>query len=97
MIAALHVTTITGPQGTGKSHVLNVLAGRAAFPVERTDDTASCRPRTVGIDAFVTPDRTVLLDVQPVLSLSAMDALIQSEKRTPSGAIDYHQSLESQV
>lgn len=88
---------MTGPQGAGKSHVLNILAGRPAFPVERTDDAAACRPRTVGVDAFVTPDRTVLLDVQPVLSLSAMDALIQSEKRTPSGAIDYHQSLESQV
>ena len=86
-----------GLQSSGKSHILNTLAGRAVFPLEKVDDAEQCRHRTVGVDAFVTSDRTILLDMQPLLALSTMDGYIQSEKRTPSGAIDYHQSLESQV
>lgn len=86
------VVGVLGLQGTGKSTVMSLLAGNTdedaprsyIFQPQTRDVKERCGHQTSGIDVFVTPQRIVLLDSQPVLSPSVLDNLIRNEKKLPS-------------
>ena len=40
--------------------------------------------QTCGIDLFMTPERLLLLDTQPMLSASVIDHMIHHDKKYPS-------------
>ncbi|XP_060530453.1 nonsense-mediated mRNA decay factor SMG9 isoform X2 [Cylas formicarius] len=53
------------------------------FKVQTCEQLENCTSGTQGVDIFITPDRVVLLDCQPFLSLSLLDDLIDGDnKRT---------------
>ncbi|KAI9313546.1 hypothetical protein BX666DRAFT_704632 [Dichotomocladium elegans] len=48
------------------------------FPVESVESVSYSRHQTVGIDVYVTPERTILLDTEPILSCSVLDEALRS-------------------
>ncbi|XP_064471402.1 nonsense-mediated mRNA decay factor SMG9-like isoform X2 [Ornithodoros turicata] len=95
-----YVIGVIGLQGAGKSTLMSILAGgcgkggdRHLFVPQSRELRELGQHCTSGIDIYVTAQRTILLDTQPVLSGSAMDHMIQFEKKTPGGG-DFH-SLEN--
>ncbi|KAK2711619.1 nonsense-mediated mRNA decay factor SMG9-like isoform X2 [Artemia franciscana] len=73
-----------GTQGVGKSHILSSLfqhdrKRKFLFPVQSHEDIENSNHKTSGIDAYITPERVILLDCQPVLSCSVMYSDIQAE------------------
>ncbi|XP_028131565.1 nonsense-mediated mRNA decay factor SMG9 isoform X2 [Diabrotica virgifera virgifera] len=53
------------------------------FKIETSEDIERGFNRTQGIDIYVTPNRLILLDCQPISSVSVLEELIKSEtKRT---------------
>lgn len=85
------VVGMVGLQGTGKSTILSLLAGNSeqdshrnyVFPPQSRDIREECGHMTSGIDIFVTSQRVIFLDCQPVLSASVLDQLIHNEKKIP--------------
>nr|AAW25045.1 SJCHGC07078 protein [Schistosoma japonicum] len=68
-----------GLQGSGKSSVLNILANcisddcgvfNAPFNVQTIKDVLTNSPCTGGINLYITQDRVILLDTQPLLSFA---------------------------
>uniref|UniRef100_G3MKC0 Protein SMG9 n=1 Tax=Amblyomma maculatum TaxID=34609 RepID=G3MKC0_AMBMU len=96
-----YVVGTIGMQGAGKSTIMSVLAGqygqggtsRQLFRPQSRELRELGQHCTTGVDIYITPERMVLLDTQPVLSASVMDHMIQFEKKTPGGG-DFH-SLEN--
>ncbi|CAN7975611.1 unnamed protein product, partial [Ixodes persulcatus] len=95
-----YVVGVVGMQGSGKSTVMSILSGQYGQAGERHLFRPQSRELrelgqhcTTGVDIYVTPERMILLDTQPVLSASVMDHMIQFEKKTPGGG-DFH-SLEN--
>lgn len=95
-----YVVGVIGMQGSGKSTVMSILSGQYGQAGERQLFRPQSRELrelgqhcSTGVDIYVTPERMILLDTQPVLSASVMDHMIQFEKKTPGGG-DYH-SLEN--
>lgn len=86
------VIGVIGLQGTGKSTVMSLLAGNSPNDLPRQfvfqpQDRAireMCEHQTVGIDMFVTGERVIFLDSQPVLSSSVLDRLIRNDKKIPA-------------
>ncbi|KAL8599177.1 hypothetical protein ACOMHN_007893 [Nucella lapillus] len=78
-----------GLQGSGKSTILSLLAGNTpqdpyrnyAFHPQIKEIREDAFHQTVGVEMFVTPERIILLDTQPVFSASVMDVLIRQEKK----------------
>lgn len=98
------VVGIVGLQSTGKSTIMSLLAGSQGF---KTSKLGVFKPQskeqrelgehcTRGIDIFVTNHRLILLDVQPMLSASVMDHMIQFEKKFPSEYSSTENALEIQ-
>jgi len=98
------VVGVVGLQGTGKSTITSLLAGSQGF---KTSKAGVFKPQTRdqrelgehctrGIDIFVTNHRMILLDVQPLLSASVMDHMIQFEKKFPSEYSSTENALEIQ-
>ncbi|KAL1416301.1 hypothetical protein MTO96_006331 [Rhipicephalus appendiculatus] len=95
-----YVVGIIGMQGAGKSTIMSILAGqygqagmRQLFRPQSRELRELGQHCTTGVDIYVTPERMILLDTQPVISASVMDHMIQFEKKTPGGG-DFH-SLEN--
>nr|CAH8857866.1 unnamed protein product [Trichobilharzia regenti] len=68
-----------GLQGSGKSSILNILANYISddcsifdgpFNIQSVDHIINNTPCTGGIDLYITQDRVILLDVQPLLSFA---------------------------
>ncbi|VDK23120.1 unnamed protein product [Taenia asiatica] len=85
------VVGVIGLQGVGKSSVANLFANRlvegppfdSPFPVQTLDSLVEGYPRTTaGVDIYVTQDRIILLDTQPLLDWSLTDLHIQYNLRT---------------
>ncbi|CDH53769.1 protein smg9 [Lichtheimia corymbifera JMRC:FSU:9682] len=74
------VVGVVGKQGVGKSTVLSYLTHQPsnAFPIQSIESVAYSRHQTVGIDVFITPERTILLDTEPILSCSVLDEALRS-------------------
>ena len=66
-----------GPQGVGKSTIMSLLTSGYAsddiFPVQDMSHHESGSNCTSGIDFFVTKNRVIYLDTQPILSGSTID------------------------
>ncbi|GFN77480.1 protein smg9-like [Plakobranchus ocellatus] len=85
------VVGAVGLQGCGKSTLLSLLAGNTQHDAYRnylffpqTKETKEdCLFQTSGIDMFVTSDRVILLDTEPLLSISLMDCFMRYEKKPP--------------
>ncbi|XP_072049164.1 nonsense-mediated mRNA decay factor SMG9-like [Amphiura filiformis] len=85
------VIGVLGLQGSGKSTVMSLLTGTQAnqphssyiFKPQNADIQEQAGHQTRGIDFFVTPERIILLDTQPVLSASMLDYLMGHEKTLP--------------
>ncbi|KAA3679957.1 uncharacterized protein DEA37_0013641 [Paragonimus westermani] len=89
------VVGAVGLQGAGKSSVLNVLANQLTsqtrlfdgpFPVQSTKNFLTNSPRTGGVDLYITQDRVILLDTQPLMSFALTNYHTQSSSAHPSAA-----------
>lgn len=91
-----YVIGVLGLQGVGKSTIMSIISGNHAesskwqlFKPQTNDLKEVGEHCTSGIDMYVTNQRLILLDTQPVMSASVMDHMIQYEKKPPGGP-DYH-------
>lgn len=85
------VVGVLGLQGTGKSVVMSLLSANTPEEDQRAyvfrAQSAEMKERggnqTSGIDFFITQERIVFLDTQPILSPSILDHLINNDRKLP--------------
>ncbi|XP_071481507.1 nonsense-mediated mRNA decay factor SMG9-like [Diadema antillarum] len=83
------VVGVLGMQGSGKSTVMSLLAGSEhtdpcnsfIFETQSQATAEQAGHQTSGVDMFITEERIILLDTQPVLSSSILDRLLGPEKQ----------------
>ena len=86
------VVGVLGKERTGKSTLMSYLAGgrpldaKAELVFNRQTSTTS------GVQAFVTSERTILLDVQPLLSSSVLDKAIAQDKKHITNDYKFHEN-----
>lgn len=76
-----------GAQGVGKSTIMSLFTSDYApeiFPIQDTSHHESGANCTTGVDMFVTKNRVIYLDTQPILSGSTMDYSSSYEQKKPS-------------
>ncbi|CAG8500446.1 3387_t:CDS:2 [Racocetra persica] len=75
------VVGVCGPQGVGKSTVISALCQdpQNAFPMQSIDTLNLACHETTGIDVHITPERIILLDTQPVFSLSVLEHAMRND------------------
>ncbi|GBB95985.1 hypothetical protein RclHR1_02660006 [Rhizophagus clarus] len=75
------VVGVFGPQGSGKSTVISTLCQdpQNAFSSQSIDTLNFASHETVGIDIHVTPEKIILLDAQPISSLSVLEHAIRND------------------
>ncbi|XP_037982465.1 protein SMG9 isoform X4 [Motacilla alba alba] len=94
-----------GLQGTGKSTVMSLLAGNQPEEDPRSfvfrPQPPELRERggaqTGGIDLFVTQERVLFLDTQPILSPAHLDHLINNDRKLPPEFALPHAYVETQI
>ncbi|KAI0227401.1 Protein SMG9 [Lamellibrachia satsuma] len=80
---------VIGLQGSGKSTVASLLAGNTSsgirkssvFRCQTREERETCCQQTLGIDMFVTNERMIILDTQPLLSSAGLDHMIHNDKK----------------
>ncbi|XP_076987718.1 nonsense-mediated mRNA decay factor SMG9 isoform X3 [Tamandua tetradactyla] len=85
------VVGVLGLQGTGKSMIMSLLSANTPEEDQRAyvfrAQSAEMKERggnqTSGIDFFITQERIVFLDTQPILSPSILDHLINNDRKLP--------------
>ncbi|XP_066280720.1 nonsense-mediated mRNA decay factor SMG9-like [Branchiostoma lanceolatum] len=85
------VVGVVGMEGVGKSTILSLLAGNHpeqsnrsfVFKPQSEETLETAGHQTVGVDLFVTPERIILIDTQPILSASVLDQLIHHDRKLP--------------
>ncbi|KAJ6663626.1 hypothetical protein lerEdw1_009705 [Lerista edwardsae] len=85
------VVGVLGLQGTGKSMVMSLLSANQPEEDQRTyvfrTQSQEIKERggnqTSGIDFFITQERIIFLDTQPILSPSILDHLINNDRKLP--------------
>ncbi|VDM31581.1 unnamed protein product [Hydatigera taeniaeformis] len=96
------VVGVIGLQGVGKSSVANLFANRlvegppfeSPFPVQTLDSLVEGYPKTTaGVDIYITQDRVILLDTQPLIDWSLTDLHIQCNLRTQKQQRDEHEEV----
>ena len=81
------VISVIGQQGVGKSTIMSALAGgenkvhRDIFMTQELSKLISSTHTTHGIEAFVSPERVIFLDCQPILSPSILLSLTNLRRR----------------
>ncbi|XP_012270694.1 protein SMG9 [Orussus abietinus] len=89
-----------GAQGVGKSTILSLLTSNYApdvFPVQSLSHHESGANCTNGIDFFVTKNRVIYLDTQPILSASVIDYTASfDQKKSPTDFVNVETNLELQ-
>lgn len=86
------VVGVLGLQGSGKSTVMSVLAGNSlkadkrsfVFKPQSKEILEVCGHQTSGIDMYITKERMILLDCQPIMSASVLDHMIHHDKKFSS-------------
>ncbi|CAO3677618.1 unnamed protein product [Rhizopus stolonifer] len=70
-----------GKQGVGKSTVLSQFAPQPdkIFPTQSCDQFLPLGHKTEGIDIYVTPERVILLDTEPMFSWTVLEKALRSE------------------
>ncbi|XP_063988808.1 nonsense-mediated mRNA decay factor SMG9 isoform X2 [Diachasmimorpha longicaudata] len=96
------VVGVAGGQGVGKSTIMSLLTsnyGSDIFPAQSQSHHESGSNCTTGIDFYVTKNRVIYLDTQPILSCAVMDATASSfeQKKNSSdfGNTEYNLELQS--
>uniref|UniRef100_A0A8D2ZFR4 Nonsense-mediated mRNA decay factor SMG9 n=1 Tax=Scophthalmus maximus TaxID=52904 RepID=A0A8D2ZFR4_SCOMX len=85
------VVGVIGLQGTGKSTVMSLLSANTPEEDQRSyvfrAQTQEIKERggnqSTGIDFFITQERVIFLDTQPMLSPSILDHLINNDRKLP--------------
>ncbi|XP_067457989.1 nonsense-mediated mRNA decay factor SMG9 isoform X2 [Thunnus thynnus] len=85
------VVGVIGLQGTGKSTVMSLLSANTPEEDQRgyvfRAQTQEIKERggnqSTGIDFFITQERVIFLDTQPMLSPSILDHLINNDRKLP--------------
>lgn len=80
------VIGVIGLQGSGKSTLLSNLVSdvkQSIFPAQSEDHILRCAHCTTGVDIYVSSNRLILLDTQPILSPSLMDISVLQRKTAP--------------
>uniref|UniRef100_A0A8C8HB29 Nonsense-mediated mRNA decay factor SMG9 n=1 Tax=Oncorhynchus tshawytscha TaxID=74940 RepID=A0A8C8HB29_ONCTS len=83
------VVGVIGLQGTGKSTIMSLLSANAPEEDQRgyvfRAQTQEIKERggnqSTGIDFYITQERVIFLDTQPILSPSVLDRLINNERK----------------
>ena len=104
------VIGVLGAQGVGKSTIMSLLAGapwagdggsanlhEPPFAQQPPDVVLQAAHQTSGIDLYVTGERLLLLDTQPLLSPSILLELQRRETSLPSEAQTHENLLELQA
>ncbi|KAF6025657.1 SMG9 [Bugula neritina] len=79
------VIGVLGLEGVGKTYIMNLLATRPKsavppFKAERTGPDGAGHS-TFGMNAYVTPERVILLDCQPLFSSAVLDHIHSNERK----------------
>ncbi|KAF9934303.1 smg-9, nonsense mediated mRNA decay factor [Linnemannia zychae] len=78
------VVGILGSQGVGKSSLLSSFCpshlASAAFTKQPPQMAAVAGYQTSGIDMYITPERMILLDTEPIFSLSNLENALRNER-----------------
>ncbi|KAF9551832.1 smg-9, nonsense mediated mRNA decay factor [Mortierella hygrophila] len=86
------VVGILGPQGVGKSSLLSSFCptplASAAFPKQPPQMAAVAGYQTSGIDMYITPERMILLDTEPIFCLSNLENALRNERVADGIPID---------
>ncbi|XP_017888871.1 protein SMG9 [Ceratina calcarata] len=89
-----------GSQGVGKSTIMSLLTSNFApgiFPAQETSHYESGANCTTGIDFFVTKNRVIYLDTQPILSGSTIDhSATYEQKKSTTDFVNTETNLELQ-
>ncbi|KAK0393613.1 hypothetical protein QR680_000309 [Steinernema hermaphroditum] len=86
---AYTVIGVIGPQGTGKSTLISMLAGNEPMDMYREyyfrpcsrEAVESCLHQTTKISIYVGPDATMYVDCQPCMSPAILDEIIRQQRR----------------
>lgn len=87
------VVGCVGMQACGKSTLMSLIAGQKIEAIEKTRlifrpqkkfDMEKCIHRTVGVDIYVTRERMIVLDTQPLLSPSMLEQYLKYDRKVPS-------------
>ncbi|KAG0278457.1 smg-9, nonsense mediated mRNA decay factor [Linnemannia exigua] len=86
------VVGILGSQGVGKSSLLSSFCptplASAAFTKQPPQMAAVAGYQTSGIDMYITPERMILLDTEPIFSLSNLENALRNERVADGIPID---------
>lgn len=85
------VVGVLGKQGVGKSTLMSMLAGNRYHDDERTFVFKSGARSSVAVQAFVSAERTIWLDLQPLLSANVLEKAVKSERKHV--AHEYYENL----
>ncbi|CAK9816014.1 Nonsense-mediated mRNA decay factor SMG9 [Anthophora plagiata] len=89
-----------GGQGVGKSTIMSLLTSNFVpniFPIQDTSHHESGANCTTGIDFFVTKNRVIYLDTQPILSGSTIDYSVSyDQKKSTTDFVNTETNLELQ-
>ncbi|XP_043936492.1 protein SMG9 isoform X2 [Protopterus annectens] len=85
------VVGVIGLQGTGKSMIMSLLSANMpeddqrsyVFRTQSQEIRERAGNQTSGIDFFITQERIIFLDTQPILSPSVLDHLINNDRKLP--------------
>ena len=97
------VVGVLGKKGVGKSTLMSLLASGSKYdPIDdkhqllfkpsQHDINELGQHKTDGISAFITNERTILLDVQPLLSGSVLDKTINMDKKCFNNEFKYFEN-----
>lgn len=86
------VVGVIGLQGCGKSTLLSLLTGNTNQDAYRNyiffPQTKEAKEeglyQTSGVDMFITSERVIFLDTQPLLSAAMMDGMLRYERKIPT-------------
>ncbi|XP_075185332.1 nonsense-mediated mRNA decay factor SMG9 isoform X2 [Anomaloglossus baeobatrachus] len=85
------VVGILGSQGTGKSTMMSLLSANSpdddqrsyVFRMQSQEVRERAGNQTSGIDFFISQERIIFLDTQPMLSPAILDHLINNDRKLP--------------
>ncbi|CAL8259553.1 unnamed protein product [Boreogadus saida] len=85
------VVGVLGLQGTGKSTIMSLISANTpeedqrafVFRTQTQEIKERAGNQSTGIDFFITQERVIYLDTQPILSPSILDHLINNDRKLP--------------
>uniref|UniRef100_A0A672QTN7 SMG9 nonsense mediated mRNA decay factor n=1 Tax=Sinocyclocheilus grahami TaxID=75366 RepID=A0A672QTN7_SINGR len=99
------VVGVIGLQGTGKSTIMSLLSANSpeedqrayVFRAQTQEIKERAGNQSSGIDFYITQERVIFLDTQPILSPSILDHLINNDRKLPPEYNLPHTYVEMQV